>query len=166
MTEPLRPLDAQSILGALADGGVEYIVVGGLAVGAHGHPRATMDVDIVPSPEPENLARLAAVLVSLEYEIAGAEEFDPDDLIKPDLDGLLGGGSWVLLTKHGGLDIFQRLEPDLGYAELEAKAIEDRVFGLPVKFCGYDHLVAMKEAASRPQDVADLQALREIRSGQ
>jgi hypothetical protein len=38
------------LIAALSDGGVEYVLIGGLAVGAHGLPRATKDVDIVPAP--------------------------------------------------------------------------------------------------------------------
>jgi hypothetical protein len=41
--------------------------------------------------------------------------------------------------------------------------IEDEVFGHRVRFCGYDHLVAMKEAAGRDQDLIDLKHLREAR---
>ena len=37
------------LIAALSDGGVEYVLIGGLAVGAHGFPRATKDVDIVPA---------------------------------------------------------------------------------------------------------------------
>ena len=49
------------LIAALADGGVEYVLIGGLAVGAHGFPRATKDLDIVPAPDVANLQRLAAV---------------------------------------------------------------------------------------------------------
>ena len=38
------------LIAALSDGGVEYVLIGGLAVGAHGFPRATKDVDICPAP--------------------------------------------------------------------------------------------------------------------
>jgi hypothetical protein len=54
------------LIAALADGGVEYVLIGGLAVGAHGFPRATKDVDIVPAPDARNLDRLAIVLHALE----------------------------------------------------------------------------------------------------
>lgn len=155
--------DGRAIIEALRNGGVEFIVIGGLAVGAHGYIRGTDDLDIVPAPERQNLARLASALGELDYRISGMDDFDPDELVQPDLEGLLAGGSWVLATKHGGLDILQLVPPDLDYATLSQEAITETVFGVTVRFCSYDHLVAMKEAAGRPQDVVDIQALREIR---
>ena len=50
------------LIAALADAGIEYVLIGGLAVGAHGFPRATKDLDIVPNPDAANLKRLATLL--------------------------------------------------------------------------------------------------------
>lgn len=142
---------------------MEFIVVGGLAVGAHGHPRATKDVDIVPAPSRENLARLANVLERLDYEIVGMEEFGREEAVQPDLEGLVGGGSWVLRTIYGRLDIMQLVPPDLEFEDLRDEAFEDEVFGLRISFCGYQDLVTMKQAADRPEDRLDLERLREAR---
>ena len=156
-------LDAASLLAALHAGGVKFIVVGGLAVGAHGYPRATKDIDVVPDPSPDNLRRLASVLDEIEYEIVGSDEFESDELVQPDLEGLLGGGSWVLRTRFGRLDILQHLEPEIDFDELASDAISDQVFGQEGRFCGSRHLVAMKEAAGRDQDLVDLARLRDLR---
>lgn len=139
-------------------------MIGGLAVGAHGFPRATKDMDIVPEPSPANLERLATVLRALDYEIVGTDEFEADELVHPDVEALIAGGSWVLRTRFGRLDILQHLEPDISYSTLDAEAIEDEVFGSRVRFCGYRHLVAMKEAAGRDQDLVDVARLRAIRA--
>lgn len=64
---------------------------------------------------------------------------------------------------HGRLDILQLVAPELEYADLESAAVEDTVFGHRVRFCGFDHLVAMKEAAGRPEDLIDLTRLRGAR---
>jgi len=61
------------------------------------------------------------------------------------------------------LDIMQYVEPDLDYEKLAPGAIEDEVFGLTVRFCGFDDLVAMKEAAGRDEDLVDLKRLRAAR---
>jgi hypothetical protein len=71
--------------------------------------------------------------------------------------------NFVLNTDYGRLDILQLVAPELEYPELQAAAVEDFVFGHRVHFCGYDHLVAMKEAAGRPKDLLDLRRLREAR---
>ncbi|MGI8726216.1 MAG: hypothetical protein ACR2K6_00855 [Solirubrobacterales bacterium] len=155
-------LDAGRLLEELRSGQVDFIIVGGMAVGAHGHPRAT-NIDIVPDPETANLKRLAAVLDGLDYQVMGAEDFDPEEVVQPDLDGLRGGGSWVLLTKFGRLDILQHLEPSVDYRVLAGAAIEDEVFGVAVTFCGYEHLIEMKRAAGRPQDLLDIDRLEQLR---
>lgn len=156
-------LDGKALVGALVEGGVEFIVIGGIAVNAHGHLRRTDDVDIVPAPDRENLARLASVVKDLDYTIYGTDEFDPDELVHPDLEGLLAGGNWVLLTKYGGFDILQYVEPDLDYEALAEEAITADVFGFKARLCGYRHLVAMKQAAGRTQDLVDIERLREAR---
>lgn len=62
--EPV-PLDAERILAELARHGVEFVLVGGMAAQTHGNTRMTNDVDLIPEPEPANLARLAAALNAL-----------------------------------------------------------------------------------------------------
>ena len=107
-----RPLDPGGLIKALAEGNVNFIVIGGFAVGAHGLPRATKDLDIVPDPAPDNLQRLARVLEALEAEVMGSDEFDPEELPATEPSELLKlGGNIVLVTKLGRLDIFQLVEP-------------------------------------------------------
>ena len=55
----LRPpaLQAEALLGALADHDVEFVIIGGFALAAHGVVRGTKDIDIVPDPQTENVAR-------------------------------------------------------------------------------------------------------------
>ena len=159
----LLPFDGEPLLAILEDAGVEFIVIGGFAVSAHGHLRATKDLDIVPDPDPENLGRLAAALERLGARVQGTEDFSEDEVVQPDAAGLAQGGNFVLNTDHGRLDILQLVAPELEYADLGAAAIEDSVFGHAVRFCGYEDLVRMKEAASRPEDLIDLRRLREAR---
>lgn len=162
MTE-VSPLDVEGLLAALEKAEIRFVVIGGFAVGAHGYPRATKDLDIVPDPAPENLQRLASLLLDLNASVLGMEEFAGEEVVQPDAAGLEMGGNFVLVTNHGRLDIMQLVGPDLEYADLESAAVEDEVFGHRVRFCGFDHLVAMKEAAGRPEDEIDLRRLRESR---
>jgi hypothetical protein len=159
----ISPLDVEGLLAALEDAEVRFVVIGGFAVGAHGYPRATKDLDIVPDPAPENLQRLASLLPDLNASVLGMEEFAQEEVVQPDAAGLEMGGNFVLVTSHGRLDIMQLVGPDLEYADLDSASVEDEVFGHRVRFCGFDHLVAMKEAAGRPEDEIDLKRLRESR---
>lgn len=160
----ISPLDIEGLLAALEQASVRFVVIGGFAVGAHGYPRATKDLDIVPDPDPENLARLASLLPELNASVLGMEDFAEDEVVQPDADGLAMGGNFVLITSHGRLDIMQLIGPDLEYADLDSAAVEDEVFGHRIRFCSFEHLIAMKEAAGRPEDEIDLQRLRESRA--
>ena len=92
---PALRLEPESLLDVLAAHRVEYLVVGGFAVAAHGHPRATKDIDICPEPSDANLAHLAAALEELGAEPIGLDEFEGEFDVAPDLDGLTLGGNWV-----------------------------------------------------------------------
>lgn len=152
------------MIAALNEAEVEFVVIGGFAVSAHGYPRGTKDLDIVPDPAPENLERLAGLLDQLEAELLGVEELTESEVIRPDLDGLMQGGNFVLGTSLGRLDIMQYVVPELEYHDLEAGSFVEVVFGNPVRFCGFEQLIAMKEAAGRTEDLLDIERLREART--
>jgi predicted nucleotidyltransferase len=157
-------LDIRGILAELVREGVDFLVIGGVAVGYHGHVRATKDVDVVPAPDPENLEKLARVLQRLETQVEGANEFDAEELPNPlDPEALGLGGNWVLLTKLGRLDIMQWIGEEGLWQRLAPTAIEDVIGGLPIKMVSYEDLVALKKLAGRPEDLADLQRLRQAR---
>lgn len=158
-------LDIRGILGELAREGVDFLVIGGVAVGYHGHIRATKDVDVVPAPDATNLKRLAKVLEQLDAEVEGAQEFENDELPDPlDPDALALGGNWVLMTRLGRLDVMQWLGDDPLWEKLSPSAIQDQIGSIPVKFVSYEDLVALKELAARPEDLMDLERLRNARS--
>lgn len=157
-------LDIQGIFEALDREGVEFLVIGGVAVGFHGFVRATKDVDVVPSPEPRNLEKLAGVLVALNAQIEGAEDFKEGELPDPlDPETLALGGNWVLRTRLGRFDIMQWIGEDALWEKLSPSAVEVEIGDLTVKFVSYESLVSLKEHAGRPQDLIDLQRLREAR---
>jgi len=157
-------LDIRGILEALAREGVEFLIIGGVAVGFHGYVRATKDVDIVPAPEFENLEKLARVLGELDAQIEGAEEFEGEELPDPlDPQALALGGNWVLRTRLGRFDIMQWIGEDALWEKLSPTGIETEIGGLTVKVVSYDGLVALKEHAGRPEDLLDLERLQEAR---
>ena len=157
-------LDIRGLLEELVQGGVDFLVIGGVAVGYHGHVRATKDVDVVPAPDPENLEKLAHVLRRLDTQVEGADEFSEDELPDPlDPEALGLGGNWVLMTRLGRLDIMQWIRDDGLWQRLAPAAIEDVIGDLPIKMVSYEDLIALKEQAGRPEDLADLQRMREAR---
>lgn len=162
---PPQELDAATILHTLLDHGVAFVVIGGLAVAAHGFARATKDLDIVPEPQPENRRRLHAALRSLDATPLELGDFKAEELPVPFTQaGLDEGGNWALSTRAGRVDVLQWVEGVASYDELRARAVIVELPNVgPAAFAGYEDLVAMKRAAGRPQDERDLDELRAIR---
>lgn len=160
----MAELNIEGILEALVDGNVEFLIIGGVAVGFHGYIRATKDVDIVPAPELDNLERLASVLESLDAKLDGAEDFDSEELPDPlDPETLALGGNWVLQTQLGLFDVLQWIGGEALWEKLSPAAVEEEIGKLRVKVVGYKDLVALKELAGRGRDLEDLKNLREAR---
>jgi hypothetical protein len=161
-----RALDPVPLLRHLSERGVEHIIIGGLAVAAHGHVRPSKDLDIVPASAHDNLKRLATALIDMNATGAEAGERDPAELPMSALrvDDLEQGGNFRLTTDLGDLDIFQwvkGIDAEDSYAELYREALAGEVEGVAVRVCSLEHLRAMKRAAGRPQDLIDLQRLGE-----
>ena len=136
---------------------VEFVVVGGLAVGAWGVVRGTKDVDIVVAPEPENLRRVAEVAVAANGRVHQGEALlgSPISIAA----ALTGGEQVAIETDLGRLDIVQGLDGVPSYEELRSGAIEAEILGVAVAVCSKDDLKAMKRAAGRTRDLADLEDL-------
>ncbi len=161
----MAELDIPGILAELIAGDVEFLLIGGVAVGYHGHIRGTKDVDVVPAPDPANLKKLAQVLERLEAEVEGSRDFDRGELPNPsDPTTLELGGNWILLTRLGRLDVMQWIGEDPLWDKLSPASVKDVVAGLPIRVVGYDDLVELKELAGRGRDLEDLRRLAEARS--
>jgi hypothetical protein len=151
--------DLRSLLAALHEHEVGFVVIGGVAVGAHGFIRATEDLDVVPDPDPDNLLRLIAALEALETTLptVGGRAFRATG------DGgvVRRGGNVTAMTKFGGLDIVQRARGVPAYSQLIEDAVESDLLGIPVLICSLARLRAMKQTQDREQDRADLANLPE-----
>jgi hypothetical protein len=152
--------DHEGHLRALSAGGVDFVVIGGIAVMAHGFVRATADTDITADPARLNLERLATVLRDLDAVVPGADPIAGDPTSAKSLSF---GGNPRFETKLGRLHIVQSPTGAPKYAELAARAVEVQLDDLHLRICSYADLVSMKEATARDQDRLDLVALREAR---
>lgn len=149
------PLDAERILRTLAEHGVDYVLIGGLAVQTHGHPRTTNDADVIPAPDPANLDRLAAALRDL-----GARVLNPDhEGEQIDARMLPRATIWQLTTRDGGVDVLHEVPGGRSYDELRAAALEIELDGVEIHVVGLDDLIRMKVARGRPVDLDDVTAL-------
>lgn len=152
---PLPPLEIVTVLRALNEHEVDFVLIGGLAVIVHGVRRNTLDLDIVIERGPENARRMAAAYAQLGVTGAVEEHFrelDPTD----DVD-LARAGHIQVTTPVGRVDIVRHED----WGRLVASIVEVEVAGVTVRVAGRDELIAMKLAAGRPkdlQDVADMTA--------
>lgn len=106
--KPLTEFDLRSLLETLHRCDVHFVVIGGVAVGAHGFVRGTEDLDLVPDPDPGNLKRLTNALSALESTLptVGGRAFDP----ATDTGVIRRGGNVTATTKFGALDVVQRAQ--------------------------------------------------------
>ncbi len=124
---------------------------------AWGVVRATKDVDIVVDSDPDNLRRLANVAVAASGHVHAGESFLSSAF---SIAAQLAGGKQVAIeTELGRLDVVQGLDGIPSYRELRARAVEADVLGVSVPICSVDDLKAMKRAAGRARDIADLEDL-------
>lgn len=155
----MKEFDLRALLAALTESGVHFVVIGGVAVGAHGYVRGTADLDLVPDPDPENLRRLISILAKLDSTLptVGERAFDPAG----DAGVIRRGGNVTAMTRFGELDVVQLAHGVPSYTQLAEDAVESELLGVPVKVCSLSRLREMKEAQGREQDRADLANLPE-----
>lgn len=158
-----QPLRLRVLLERLRAAEVDFVVVGGLAVNAWGYLRATRDIDLVPDPTPENLARLDALLVELGGKVEVGERLLEPSAIRT---FLRTGDRTLVLTDLGRIDVLQGLPQVPTFSNLDERASEVDVEGFTVKVCSLDDLLAMKRASDRPRDRDDLEALEAARENQ
>jgi hypothetical protein len=153
--------DVEGLLRALAQGGVEFILVGGVAATAYGSARLTQDVDVVYSRSGNNLARLASSLAAHSPYPRGAPPGLP---FRWDEATLRRGLNFTLATALGDLDLFGELT---GGRVLRGFVGRHHLHpGVECRCLGLEGLIRVKRAVGRPKDleaIAELEALREER---
>lgn len=153
MAEPLR---LRQLLERLTEAEIRFVLVGGLAVNAWGYLRATRDVDVVPDPAAENLAKLDSLLKELGGKVdVGGRLLDSSAIST----FLKTGDRTLVVTELGQVDVLQGLPQVPAFAVLDAEASDVDIEGLSVRVCSLQHLRAMKQASERPRDRDDLEAL-------
>lgn len=133
--------------------GVEYILVGGVAVNLHGLARTTEDVDFFLAPSPENISRLKRALRSL-WEDPEIDEIQAQDFESyPTLRYGPPGEDFVI-------DVITRLGSAFRYEDLSAET--QTIEGVRVRVATPATLVRMKAKTLRPVDRSDADGLRRL----
>lgn len=149
--------DFGATLRALSEGGIDFILVGGLSAVLNGAPAQTYDVDIVHSREAANVERLLTVLESLDTIF----RIQPERRIRPATSHLAGVGHLNLTTKFGPLDLLGTIGRDLDYRALLPHSSEKIVAeSVTVRVLDLETLIAIKEELGGEKDRAMLPLLR------
>lgn len=159
-------LDAEGLLRVLTERGVDFVVIGGIAAVLHGSPRITQDLDICFDTSPGNLEALAGALQAVGAGLRGVDEEVP---FRPDPSTLRRVVVLTLKTRLGDLDVLASPAGSPPYPELRARADRFDVGGFHIAVASIEDLIAMKHAAGRQKDhadVAELEVIRERRKRQ
>jgi hypothetical protein len=146
-------------LKALADAKVDFVLIGGVAGGAHGSAYPTYDVDVMYARDRENLERLATALKNLDATLRGAPPGLPFLL---DAETLEAGGNFTFDTRFGPLDILGYPSGAPSYDRVREGADTIDVGGRSIRVASLDHLIAMKESAGRVKDKLMATEYREL----
>jgi hypothetical protein len=148
MATPLLPPDLREFLKLLNLKRVEYLLIGGYAVGYYGYPRATADMDIWVGMSAKNAAKLVQVLREFGF---GVKELAPELFLAEDKIIRLGEPPMriEILTTISGVN----------FAECFARRNRVILDKLKVNLISLAHLKKTKAASGRPKDLDDLENL-------
>jgi hypothetical protein len=142
----------QELFAALAAEGVDYVLVGGVAVNLHGIVRATEDADLFVRPDAENVARLRRAL----HRVTGDREVE--DIRAEDLAGAYPVVRYVSPDGRLTVDILARLGERFAYDDLEAEVLQ--LGDVDVKVATPATLWRMKRDTVRAVDAEDAARLQ------
>ena len=157
------PTDFIGLFAVLGAAQVRFVVVGGLALLLHGLDRLTADVDVVIDLSTDAARDAVRALTSTGYRPMAP--VDPLALGDPEQRrswqenrGMQVFSFWDSTNTRPTVDVL--LDPPVPFAELWTEADVVRIGSTDVRIASVPHLIRMKEASGRPQDIADLERLR------
>ncbi len=149
--------DQKDLLSCFNAHGVEYVVVGGYAVNAHGVPRVTRDVDVLIRPEAPNSERVFAALAEFGAPVSGMTEAEFRD--NPEQIVQIG-------VEPSRIDLLQQIGTEavpLPFEQVWRNRVRARIDAeLVAPFISREDLIRSKEGTARLRDQADVQELREL----
>lgn len=143
-------LDFRELLEYFNARGVEYLVVGGYALAAHGAPRYTGDLDLFVRPTAENAKRILDALHDFGF---GSLDLAESDFDRP-------GGIVQLGVEPWRVDLITRIS-GVTWEEAAHSPMEVH-WGVPIKVIGRLQLIANKRSTGRPKDAVDADRLEGV----
>jgi len=157
----------EAIVRALNTAEVQYLIVGGLAVNAHGYVRLTRDVDLVLQLDPGNVSKGLNALLDIGYQMSIPAK--PEDFANPEMredwrrhKGMITLKLWSDQHQRTPVDIFVYEPFDFAKEYATATTLEVSP-GLVALIVSLEALLKMKRDAGRAQDLIDIEELQRIR---
>jgi len=150
--------DFKELLSVLNEHRVKYLVVGAYALSVHAQPRATKDIDILVRPDPDNAKAVFAALAKFGAPLQG---YSAADFAEP-------GPFFRMGRAPIGVDILTEI-PGVDFDTAWPRRVEgvvDAATGLKASFISAEDFIATKLASARPQDLADVDAVRKAQESQ
>jgi predicted nucleotidyltransferase len=157
------PFNPTAILQEMLDQGVAFVVIGGLAMIAHGSSYLTHDLDVCYARTPENITALAAAIGKFQPYMRGVPAGLP---CRFDAPTIKAGLNFTLVTTQGDVDFLGEVAGVGTYDQVLAQSVETTIFGLKLRVLSVEGLIAAKKAANRPKDrnhVLELEELKKMR---
>ena len=149
---PLHP-DFKDLLAVFAAHKVDYLVIGGYAVGFHARPRFTKDMDLWVGNRPDNIVRVGSAL----------EAFGAPAAMLVQIESALDEEVLWMGVPPLRIDIVKGV-PGGDFSQCYARRILATWDDVPVSIIAKDDLIAIKRASGRPQDLLDIEALEAVAS--
>ncbi len=143
--------DFTEMLQCLSEEKVEFLLIGGYAMAAHGFPRATKDIDFWVAATPENASRIFSALVRFGAPIAQFEESDFAEI----------GNVFQIGVPPRRIDI-TTFADGVDFDECVQRAIIVNWEGIKLQVISRLDLIANKKATGRPQDLVDIETLSNL----
>jgi predicted nucleotidyltransferase len=147
------------LLPLLVNGGIEFILIGGVAGNVLGSARLTFDVDVVYNRGKANLERIAKLLKPHRPYLRGAPSGLPFVL---DVPTLRNGLNFTLTTELGDLDLLGEVVGGGNYRDLLAHTFEVEAFNVKFRCVDLPTLIKLKRAAGRPKDLESIAELETL----
>lgn len=157
--------DFELVFQALQAAGVRYLVVGGVAVVLHGHPRFTADLDLVVALQPGNARAAIVALSRLGYR--PRPPIDPLAFADPVArEAWISEKDMTVLSlwspDHPGTDVDLFVREPLDFEGAATRAVVVDLGGVRVPVASIEDLISMKLAVGRPKDLEDVRQLQAI----
>lgn len=142
------PPDFKEFLSLLNENNVAYLLIGGYAVGYHGYPRATGDIDVWIAIDPKNAERIVVALQEFGFntpDLSADLFMEANKIIRMGMPPMRIEISTTISGVH--------------FDECYRDRVVDQLDGVQVNIISLHHLKINKQASGRYKDLSDLDNL-------